>query len=238
MYCLGNSQVDEVKKAAFIKAAEDARDELNRAVQEIRANEIKINSVDDLKAVTTPGWLRSYIDNAKEAYLGNGGFVPYAIRERDIQEFERVYQANERPITKAASILAEHPYKLNMTADGRFFFSEKEIREEATKRATMLFTDEDKECYALLGEIVEAINKLTAWEREHDWLPFSTKGISMPPAWTPPGVIPAPTTINIDTIAKSGLNRATFVKLKQTLNFGKDMRKVNNYTESIEEEEE
>lgn len=180
-HLLKDTLVNQQNVESFINDVERDRKTLNECIATMRKNELDVNTVDDLMTITAKGYLRKFIDDAKAAYFGGlNTFTPREIKADISAKFEKIFNANIDAVTTAAKIIANNPYTMNVTSDGRFFFSEKEIKDAAVKKSTRTFTPEEKEYYRLMGNVIDSMAEMTRWEEVHKWTPFSKQGVSLP----------------------------------------------------------
>jgi hypothetical protein len=116
------------------------------------------------------GWL----DKAEKSYIGKLGFIPKEERERVHQSFIDVLNRTATPRNGLQGfIYNRNGYKVEQDADGKLYFDLQQIESEATEKAKKYFTDEDKEYFSHLQDVVEAYHKLQSYEKAHDYVPFS-----------------------------------------------------------------
>jgi hypothetical protein len=117
---------------------------------------------------------KDWLDKAEKSYIGKLGFIPKEERERVHQSFIDVLNRTATPRNGLQGfIYNRNGYKVEQDADGKLYFDLQQIESEATEKAKKYFTDEDKEYFSHLQDVVEAYHKLQSYEKAHDYVPFS-----------------------------------------------------------------
>lgn len=117
---------------------------------------------------------KEWLDKAEKSYIGKLGFLPREERERVHQSFVDVMNRTATARNGLQGfIFNRNGYKVEQNQDGKLYFDFQKIESEATEQAKRYFTDEDKEYFSHLQDVVEAYHKLQSYEKTHDYVPFS-----------------------------------------------------------------
>ena len=156
---------------------EKAQDRLNKAVNAIRECEISMDSVSSIKEKITEGWLRKFIDEAKAQYMGET-FIPSALKNRDNEVFEELFNKAESQASIIREILNEYHISLKMDSKGKVWFTESEVKEYLQKECTVIVPEQMRQYYTKIGELHEALDGVKAFEQENGLKPFSVDGFN------------------------------------------------------------
>lgn len=174
-----------------IREANEMIDSGNKHLASLEKEDIP-TQLEVLKAILkTDEAFKDWLDKAEKSYIGKMGFVPKEEKERIHQSFIDVFKrtATTRNVLQGL-IWNKYGYEVKQSEDGKLIFDLNKIESDATEQAKKYFTDEDKEYFDLLQEVAESYNKVKAFEKAHDYMPFTNNDafiqnlkIGFPPNW-------------------------------------------------------
>ena len=172
------TRLDEAKRDQLLAEVEADRKRLNDAVAALAAPAIGI-AVDDVETLLkiSRDWLKQYLTDNYKAFVEASGFVPAATRQRVLDEYNQTGATAEPFAVTIETILKRRQgFPLKQDSKGNFWFDEKTVKAWATEQATRHFSEDEQQYYTLLGEVVEVLNKVAEFERDHGMRQFIIHG--------------------------------------------------------------
>jgi hypothetical protein len=137
-------------------------------------NEISDN-IDALKSFVNEDNFKSFLNDAETSYLGKK-YLPHEERERVETMFENLYSKNIESLRTLNRIFAL-PYSL--TYDGnKITLDSAEVEKVIRKNFEIKLSDEQREYYQLMANVVNALNEMHDFEKKHGYIEFSYNGIN------------------------------------------------------------
>lgn len=119
---------------------------------------------------------KEWLDKAEKTFIGKLGFLPRYERERIRQSFVEVAERTATTRSVLHGFLwNRYGYEAIQDCNGKLTFNLKKIEADATEQAKKYFSQEDREYFSHLQNVVQAYENLRAYEKAHDYIPFSNK---------------------------------------------------------------
>lgn len=155
----------------LVNDAKTAEKKLNYAISELNKNtdpEFHITTIEDLRTKTKPEWLGEYLDTEKQR-LFDTAYIPRHLRKDFEQKYDEVKVSFTPYIGSVSNCLKKLPpiENFKISADGRFWLDEKELKSWAESRATMTVPPIFREYYERLGAFYDSWSELRKWEKEN-----------------------------------------------------------------------
>lgn len=164
------NHISQRDKAEIVNTIKKACDSLNFVVNELNTKtDFRICSLEDLQKMASVDWLRNYIEEQKNKFLGNAEYIPKNLREQIETSFEQSYRRNERFFEDL-----ENRYKrLNGVEIGfsqntlKFYVDSDNLNKYAEQIATVKLPEHIRTYYTKLGEFFEAYKAIQQYEKEY-----------------------------------------------------------------------
>lgn len=171
---LRESYLDEAKRDALIKEVERDRKRLNDSVAALRRLGFVVDDADQLQAINRQ-WLREFLTSEYQRFIG-AGFTPEALRTQTLEQYNQVGAEAEPHVITIEQVFQARQFPLKIDSKGRFWFDEKTVKAWATEQATLHFTEEQRNYYLLIGQLLDKLNEITEFEQTHCRKRFATCG--------------------------------------------------------------
>lgn len=119
---------------------------------------------------------KEWLTKAESSYIGKLGFIPREEKERVHQSFaDLIERTSTTRNVLNGFIYNRYGYQVKQDNNGNLSFDLEKIELDATEDAKKYFSNEDKEYFDLLQGVVESYKKVKVFEKEHDYVPYTSK---------------------------------------------------------------
>lgn len=170
---------DEARfKDAVQTIVSDVLSQSTTAIKKLKANfEGEIDSnVESLKIFADEALFQTFLDNAKQSYLGAIKFIPDTEKSRITAMYDNLYDTCIDSV-RTLQRLFKLPYSLHY--DGTSLsVDEKEVSKKIKPNFEIKLSDEEREYYSLVAGVVNSLNAMNDFEEQHNYVKFSYNGIN------------------------------------------------------------
>jgi hypothetical protein len=150
----------------------------SRAISILRDNfQSEINdSIESLTTFSDTDKFKAFIEDARQSYLNAVHFMPEDERQRVNRIYDNLYDTCIGAV-RDLQRLFKLPYKLEY--DGKQLTANRdEVSEAIQVNFKVELSEDERKYYGLVANVVNALNEMLAFEKEHGYVQFSFNGIN------------------------------------------------------------
>ena len=168
---------DSIVQTVFIENAlgriEAQEAGVNNAIQALQAEGLPTDFDTLQKIVITEEAFERWVSKAEASYIGKIGFLPREERKRIKATFRAMADRTAQARNTIAVFVNGNKYPIVQDMDGALHYDRTAVNKALTEQFSKHFTDEDKEYFQVIQEAKAALNKLSNWEQEHQYVPLA-----------------------------------------------------------------
>jgi hypothetical protein len=176
---LSETIIDQVRfDEALNTLMNDIENVSARAISIIRDNfKDEVNdTVESLTVFSNEAKFKSFIEDARNSYLSAVKFMPDGEKSRINTMYDNLYDTCIGAV-KDLQRLFSLPYRLDY--DGKKLVANRdEVSEAIRVNFKVELSEDERKYYGLVANVVNALNEMQAFEKEHGYVQFSYNGIN------------------------------------------------------------
>lgn len=174
---LPHNYINHTEEKKILDKISESEKSLNNAVLYLSDRNIKIQSVEDVMAISKEK-VKAFIDEACEKFIASLGFCPDSLKLDTRTKYYDAYKELCPYIEKINAITEAYPISMEKRNNG-FFFIDKEAQEYANQKATIHLSKAVRDGYELHKKMLDVIEEVDKWECENGLFQVAKSGICL-----------------------------------------------------------